>query len=212
MARKSNSVDGPDIDDLDGQHVNIGTENGNAGTINPATIGNGGSFDGDDARFARDADGNIIRNADGSPRKKRGRKPGGGRSPVARQANDTKNLKSAVETLSMAIGGLHLAIAGFTKSPEMQLDDTESKALSESIVNVMDQFDMSPDPRIVAVGGLIATASTIYGPRMYMIRERRKEEKNKNSPNDKSAIIESFGEMSPNNPNVYDFTGTMSKN
>jgi hypothetical protein len=77
----------------------------------------------------------------------------------------------------MAIGGLHLAIAAFAKAPEMQLDDSESVALAKSVVNVLAQFDMSPDPRIVAIGGLIATSAQIYGPRLYLIKERRKEER-----------------------------------
>jgi hypothetical protein len=83
----------------------------------------------------------------------------------------------------------------------MRLDESESKALAQSVVTVMEQFDMTPDPRFVAVGGLIATCATIYGPRYYLIAERKKE--------DKKANAVTVPEMPSNvtDLSAYNFTG-----
>jgi hypothetical protein len=68
-----------------------------------------------------------------------------------------------------------MGLASYTKFDAMQLAKEESDALAASIVNVMDQFDFAPDPRFTAVAGLVTTAATIYGPRMYLYKEHAKE-------------------------------------
>lgn len=68
---------------------------------------------------------------------------------------------------------VHAGIASFTKFEEFALSDTEATTLSKSVVNVMQEFDIAPDPRIVAVFGLVTTAGMIYGPRMYNYSEFR---------------------------------------
>jgi hypothetical protein len=111
--------------------------------------------------------------------------------------------------LALTLGGIHLGLASLTKTPELQLEDSESKALAYSIANVMEQFDMSPDPRFVAVGGLITTCASIYGPRAYLIRERRKEEK-KPAKNDiaSNVTVESNGNVvSITDPAQFNFSG-----
>lgn len=166
-----NSVDGV----TNGYGENVATENGNSGIDPDSAI---------EDDYARNPDGSIKYKSDGTPARKRGRKSGTGNNAGKRPGNsrasaaqDKQTLNGAVETLAMVIGGFHLALASFVKSPEMLLDDSETAALAKSVVNVMAQFDLSPDPRIVAVGGLIATATQIYAPRIWLIKERRKNEK-----------------------------------
>lgn len=188
MATKPNAKGG----DVTGNSVATdnatnGDENNAAGNATGNASGDGnGRIDptaafGDD--ISRDENGNIRYNKDGSPRKKRGRKPGSagtsGANSGGGKSSSTKNSQNltAIETLAFAINGFHIALAAFTKAEELQLEDSESEALAKSVWNVAQQFDMSPDPRIIAIGGLIATAAQIYGPRIYVIADRRKKEK-----------------------------------
>jgi hypothetical protein len=87
---------------------------------------------------------------------------------------------------------LHLGIAGATKTPEMALDEDESKLLANATVNLLSEFDIRPDPKVEAAFGLIIAAGSVYGPRFYLINKRRAEEKaaKKNSPN-----VVPFGQM-----------------
>jgi hypothetical protein len=59
----------------------------------------------------------------------------------------------------------------------MVLTDNEASMLSAATVNVLEQFDIRPDPKIEAVVGLVVASTTIYVPRMYLIRARIAKEK-----------------------------------
>lgn len=72
---------------------------------------------------------------------------------------------------------VHIGIAGATKTPELALEESEAEALANATANVLSEFDIRPDPKIEAVIGLVMVAGTIYGPRIYNIRERKKEER-----------------------------------
>lgn len=180
MARKnsnSGAVIGPDSDDLDGQGNSNGTETrtenaagtgDGTGPVDPASIANG-----DDYR--RDDSGNVIYSErTGKPLRKRGRKSGG---TGARITAGNSSLKDSIEMLAQVINIAHVGLAVATKTPELELENKEAETLSKSIVNVLDQFDVKPDPRVTAFVGLITTAGTIYYPRYYLIKERRKTEK-----------------------------------
>ena len=86
----------------------------------------------------------------------------------------------------------HLGISGATKSPEMELDKSEADALAQATTKVMQEFDVRPDPKFIAIAGLVTTAGSIYGPRVILIRERRKQER-KEKANQVPANIEQFG-------------------
>jgi hypothetical protein len=72
---------------------------------------------------------------------------------------------------------VHVGLASVTKTPELVLDDDDAKALTGATCNVLEQFDITPNPKVAAVIGLVTTAGMIYGPKVYMIRERKKEER-----------------------------------
>lgn len=152
-----------------------GNDSGNGGAIdaNFLSLGSGDSGSGGNERF--DASIHVSpdkRNADGSYRRKRGRKPGSG-NRSSRQADNS----TSVEALSRILAIVHLGIASATKTPELSLDESEAESLAKATANVLEQFDIRPDPKIEAVVGLVTTASVIYGSKYYMIRQRKKEEK-----------------------------------
>jgi len=114
------------------------------------------------------------RNADGSYRRKRNRGAGAS-SPNKR--GPKADSSASIESLTRILAIVHVGIASATKCPEIALQDDEAKALSAATADVLKQFDIRPDPKIEAVIGLCMVAGGIYAPRVYLIRERLKEEK-----------------------------------
>jgi len=149
-------------------------------SIDPATLIGGSDSSGDSGGNGTDDFDPAIhidrdkRNADGSYRRKRGRKSGRGTASKAASGSD---LKGAVESLSATLVMLHLGIASATKSPEFVIDKEEGDLLSRATVNVLEQYDIRPDPKLQAMFGLIVAAGTVYGPRAFLIQKRRAEER-----------------------------------
>lgn len=181
--RKPSDTVQPDIDDIDGQNGTTGIEaisdggtDSDGRTIDGKPVTSIDGIAGDN--YARDGDGNILRNKDGSPRKKRGRRAGnsngnGGKS----RAGSNQTLSNSINTLSQTLLIMHQGLANFMKFEDMALSEDESKALAMATVNVMDQFDFVPDPKITAVVGLVTTATTIYGPRIYLYKQHKEKER-----------------------------------
>ena len=72
---------------------------------------------------------------------------------------------------------VHMGLASATRTPELKIEDEEAEALAKSTAVVLEEFDIRPDPKIEAVIGLVTTAGMIYGPRVYLIAERKKMER-----------------------------------
>lgn len=144
-----------------------------------AAFGGGGNAGADYDPFERDAAGNTIIGANGQPKRKRGRKPGANSGPgnAARPTGNKTSLNNSIDRLAANIGILHLGIASLTKNPELELEDAESRALALATQNVLEQFATEIDPRVTAVVGLVTTAGSIYGPRAFLIRERKRNAK-----------------------------------
>jgi hypothetical protein len=170
-----------------------GTTPSEAGnSIDPAELAGLVGRDGSDADdYARDADGNIIRNRDGKPARKRGRKAGSGSGSNSgtSKAQKARNLNGSIDTLSKTLMILHSGIAAIAKAPELEIDKDESDLLANATANVLDQFDLKPDPRAEAIVGLIIAASTVYGPRVYLMRQRKQAAKNAVVDVDSDTII-----------------------
>lgn len=58
----------------------------------------------------------------------------------------------------------------------MSLDESEAKLLATAAVPVLEQFNITPDPRFAAAFGLIAACGTVYVPRAVLIRARLADE------------------------------------
>lgn len=49
--------------------------------------------------------------------------------------------------------------------------------LASASVNVMRQFDLTPDPKTQAIIGMIIACGTVYAPRVYLYNARKEQEK-----------------------------------
>lgn len=172
------------VNEFDGtgdEPIGASAANDAGGAIDPASLDSGpgtgaGADDGTDGdNYARNADGTVKRNRDGTPTRKRGRKPGSNNR--SRDPKDKGNLKASVDALSNILVIVHAGISGVTNTPELALEKGEGDLLAGAAVPVLDLFDFAPDPRFVAVFGLVMASVQVYGPRAYLIRARLAAEK-----------------------------------
>lgn len=158
-------------------------DTGSGGAIDPASIdGSGGGSGGGSfgSRSAEQFDPAIHvapdkRNKDGSYTRKRGRKAG--TSGSQNYSKKTADLNASIEQLSKVILFAHTGLAVATRCPEFELDKEESDYLAKASANVLEQFDIAPDPKTQAIAGLIIALGTVYAPRYIMISTRVKAEK-----------------------------------
>lgn len=160
-----------------GDGGDIGNE---AGFLAGASAPTGGDRDSGGNEF--DPDIHVGRdkfNADGSYRRKRGRRTGSGDtgSSGRRKAGKGSDNQASVEALTRALMLVHTGIASATKMPELQLENGEAEILARASARVMEEFDIRPDPKIEAVIGLVIAAGTVYTPKVYFIRQRMKAER-----------------------------------
>jgi hypothetical protein len=59
----------------------------------------------------------------------------------------------------------------------LAIDEDEGRMLAAASANVMEEFDLKPDPKTQAIVGLIMAAGTVYGPRAVMIQMRKAQQK-----------------------------------
>lgn len=139
---------------------------------------NSGDDDGHGNRYDPDRH-SGRRNRDGSWSLKRGRRgTGDSNSGTSRTKNKSKAVPQAsIDALTQVLIVVHAGLAGMTKAPELELEKDDAETLSKAAANVMSEFDVTPDPKVTAIVGLVMAAGTVYGPKMYMIRERIKEER-----------------------------------
>jgi hypothetical protein len=146
--------------------------------------GIGGDSGGDSGGNGRDVNGDEFDptihagrdklNRDGSYRKKRGRKPG---STAAGRNQGKAGYQANIESLSSILAIVHAGLASATKTPEVALESDEADALAKASAQVLIEFDITPNPKVQAIVGLVMCCGSIYGPRVYLVRERWKEEK-----------------------------------
>lgn len=163
-------------------------DNGDLGepeTINPAdaagTGGDAGGDAGNDARrdggddFTFDPERHIDptkRNADGSYRRKRGRKPG---SRSGRKKAASSNLD--LSTTQAVLLSIHAAASTAFRVPEIALDKNEAEMLAKALVELEAQYPTQVDPRVLAWLNLAGVAGMIYGSRVFAYRMRKENEK-----------------------------------
>lgn len=114
-------------------------------------------------------------NKDGTPRKRRGRKPGQTiAAPRKGRAEKALDL-TATEGLLLSI---HAMGAALLQEPTIGLTQPEAKKLAEAISVVQSHYPTAAlDPKVMAWIGLASTAAFVYGPRAAVVIAKRKKPK-----------------------------------
>jgi hypothetical protein len=68
---------------------------------------------------------------------------------------------------------VHAGLATATGTPELAIDAEEGGVLAGATVNMLAEFDITPDPRTQAIIGFVVACASVYGPRVYVIRARK---------------------------------------
>jgi hypothetical protein len=161
-------------------------ESGNTGTfIDPAAAA--GNSDGGTIRDSAgtEFDGTIHsspdnRNADGTFRRKRGRKAGGSNSKTRSQIHS--DIKETAQFLAQGLLLFHTSMAAMTNTPELVLDGEEAQGLAESGLTLAAMYDITPDPKLQAAILFAGQVGMIYGTRIVAIRARKHQEKKEEKP------------------------------
>lgn len=66
--------------------------------------------------------------------------------------------------------------AAALNAPELALESDDAKAMSVAIAEVAKHYPMTIDPKTMAWINLASCAGMIYGPRIYLMNARKKEE------------------------------------
>lgn len=192
--------------------VAIATESGtkdagttDAGTTDEFTDDFGTKFDADKHRS--DDAGNPIRNKDGSFRKQYTKR--NDKKSKTENSQDISDLISSANHLSETLMIFHSGLAVLSQCPELEIDKGEAEKLSEASLKFMSEFDIKPNPKAQAAIALIVTAGSIYGPRIYLISDRKKNEKIKRA---KKKETENKTEKSNGDFDVNEYLNSMSGN
>lgn len=85
-------------------------------------------------------------------------------------------------------------LAGLTSTPEIALDKEEAHNLAVAAAEVAKFYPAQVDPKALAWFNLMLAAGVVYGPRVYLIRERMRAEKARDvtpgSPGNPAPIFE----------------------
>lgn len=133
-------------------------------------FGTGDTTSGSNGNDSGDAAGTRTR----KPRSDAG-KPRGTRGP--NRARGNANSKTSIDALSRVLVIVHAGLASASKTPELNLGEDDANSLAMATANVLEQFNIKPDPKIEAIVGLVVVAGTVYAPKLIMVRERLKEER-----------------------------------
>ena len=104
----------------------------------------------------------------GSQPRRRGRPPGS-RNRTAAETKASSNLIADFESLLLSV---HFMGAKILSIPEMEIDEEESKKLSDAIKNVAKHYAVNIDPKKLAWAQLFAVAGGTYIPRFIAASKR----------------------------------------
>lgn len=152
--------------------------------VSVASLGgddNGGGGDGDGIDtdlYQRNADGSVKRNADGSPRKKRGRKAGSGSG----SSGTTSKNPLSVSGIEALLFSTHAILSAALNTPELELEKIESQALAEATANVARHYPTSISAKTIDWCALATCLGLTYGSRVVLVRNRLAKERERKEP------------------------------
>jgi hypothetical protein len=136
--------------------------------VDSQSTGNDSSFT--DPTSATGTGDGVTYNRDGTPRKRRGRKPG--------TANAAKSATKTALSVEKMLFSLHSMGSVFLKIPELEIDHSEAKQLAVAIADVTALYDVAfVNEKAVAWFDLLVALGAVYGTRMVVVTRRVKQEK-----------------------------------
>jgi len=154
--------------------TNAKDDNGNSGepiaAVDPTELPGGtGNFGN---RYVRDDSGNIVYNADGSPKRKPGRKPGKSgtgkskpKTDAGKETNNSVKEKPDLNSVAQMLVVIHSVVAMGVGSDIWEIDDQEGKLLAKAGIDFAAEFNVEIDPKVAASIGLIGAMGKVYSPR-----------------------------------------------
>lgn len=150
--------------------------------------GDSGGSNGGNGGSATDANGDKFdpalhvhpdkRNADGSFRKRKGRGSSGSKS----KAKNHSDLNTSAQMLAVGLVMMHDIISAATKTPELVLSEGEAVNLSKSGLAFLAEFDVAPNPKVMAGIIFAGNVASVYGTRFAAIKVRKAQEKKEKEP------------------------------
>lgn len=110
--------------------------------------------------------------------KKRGPKPGTKRKAKFNPAEETLKSNLAIDKLTQGVAFIHMALASSLKIEELNMGIDEAGALVVASLDVMKEYDLTPDPKTAAWMNLVMVSATVYGTRIMAYQTRMKLAKN----------------------------------
>jgi hypothetical protein len=118
-----------------------------------------------------------------SPRRKRGRPAGSGKSSSAKRSETSRSLDSILFSV-------HMMGAMWMKIPELMLSEDESKMLANAVNKVTELYDIPIlSEKSQAWMGLAIAAGTVYGPRLMTAKLNAKQKKPVTKPEEKKPLV-----------------------
>jgi len=153
--------------------------------------GASGSGGPDDDGYERNPDGSVRRNRDGSPRRKRGRRRGWRASDGSGRKSKKSDTLLNVSGIEKVLLSCHGMLSAITKTPELALEDKEAADLALAMAEVAEFYPLDVAPEVYAWVNLFMIAIPIYGSRVFLVAQRRRDERaNRARPvNEPPAIV-----------------------
>jgi hypothetical protein len=141
--------------------ASITTDKHEGGNPQPERIGGFEVYSPSDLRFD---------DSSGRSGGKRGRPRGSKNRAADAQKTSQSNLIESVESLLLST---HFMLAKLCDVPELELDETEAKRLSEAFKKVAEFYPVGLSPKRLAWTEFCIAAGTVYGPRVVTIYKKK---------------------------------------
>lgn len=109
--------------------------------------------------------------------KRRGRPPGSKTGSRTTKTAQKIPVTLKLDKLADMLVKIHTGLAVVTKSPEMLIDKSEATDVVNSGTELLEFYDLNPDPKTVAWLNFLGTMGMVYGTRVMAISNRPKEVK-----------------------------------
>jgi hypothetical protein len=82
-----------------------------------------------------------------------------------------------VDGLAMQLVVMHAVLAKALKAPELAVDMDGARTLAKGIKGMMAQYSVNISPKMLAFYQLMGACAVVYGPRLFLIADRKSKER-----------------------------------